>query len=150
MVQEQLEARDITDLRVLAAFRRVPRHAFVPPEWIPHAYEDRPLPLAQGQTISQPLMIALMLQLAQLTGTEKVLEVGAGSGYQAALLGELAREVITIERLPLLAESAGKVLQELGYTHVTVVVGDGSEGYFPLRRSIAFLQPPLRLRSLPR
>src|SRR5689334_22244388 len=131
MVQEQLEARGITDSRVLAAFRRVPRHVFVPQDQVSSAYQDRPLPLSQGQTISQPLMIALMLQLAKLAGAEKVLEIGAGSGYQAALLAELAQEVITIERLPPLAESARSVLEGLGYTNVTVVIGDGSEGYPP-------------------
>lgn len=131
MVQEQLEARGITDTRVLAAFRRVPRHLFVSPELQSHAYEDHPLPIGQGQTISQPLMIALMLQLAHLHGTENVLEIGAGSGYQAALLGELAAKVTTIERLPELAESARSILQELEYHNVSVVVGDGSEGYPP-------------------
>ena len=128
MVEEQLEARSITDPRVLAAFRRVPRHQFVPPDQIYHAYDDRPLPIPLGQTISQPFMIALMLQLAEFSGSETVLDVGAGSGYQAALMAELAKEVIAIERLPLLAESARTVLSELGYTNISVVVGDGSEG----------------------
>src|SRR5690348_10928942 len=106
MVREQLEAREITDKRVLEAMRRVPRHRFVPPEEAENAYEDRALPIGYGQTISQPLMVAVMLQEAKLTGRERILEVGAGSGYQAALLGELASEVISIERLPELARKA--------------------------------------------
>lgn len=128
MVREQLVARDITDARVLKAMRQVPRHRFVPPEESGNAYEDRALPIGYGQTISQPLMVAVMLQDAGLTGTERVLEVGAGSGYQAALLAELAREVVSIERLPDLARRAEQTLQALNYTNVRVVVGDGSEG----------------------
>ena len=129
MVAEQLAARDITDQRVLDVMRRVPRHRFVPPEQAAHAYDNRPLPLAYGQTISQPLMVALMLQSAQLTGCERVLEVGAGSGYQAALLAELALHVTTVERLPGLADGARAILRELGYLTIEIVLGDGSEGY---------------------
>src|SRR5262245_29368751 len=95
MAQEQLQTREISDLRVLDAMRRVPRHRFVPPDQVEFAYEDRALPIGLEQTISQPLMVALMVQMLKLTGEERVLEVGAGSGYQAAVLAELAREVLT-------------------------------------------------------
>src|SRR5438105_1533127 len=127
MVREQLEARDIFDRRVLEAMRRVPRHRFVPPEEAENAYEDRALPIGFGQTISQPLMVAVMLQDAKLMGSERVLEVGAGSGYQAALLAELASEVVSIERLPELAHKAVQTLESLHCANVTVVVGDGSQ-----------------------
>ena len=131
MVGEQLAPRGVTDPRVLDAMRRVPRHRFVPPDQSAHAYDDRPLPLPLGQSISQPLMVALMLQAAQLAGNEHVLEIGAGSGYQAALLAELAGQVTTVERLPELADGARQVLQALGYSAVEVVTADGSEGYAP-------------------
>ena len=129
MVANQLQARDITDERVLAAFRKVPRHAFVPAEYQNSAYGDFPLPIGEGQTISQPYMVALMTQLLKLKGTEKVLEVGTGSGYQAAILGELAAEVYTIELLSGLAETAEKRLDSLGYTNVHVKAGDGYLGW---------------------
>ncbi len=128
MTREQLQTRDIDDLRVLEAMRRVPRHRFVPPELRGEAYEDKPLPIGQEQTISQPLMVALMAQMLKLTGTEHVLEVGTGSGYGAAVLAELARDVVTIERHPDLAERARALLAELGCHNITVVVGDGSQG----------------------
>jgi protein-L-isoaspartate(D-aspartate) O-methyltransferase len=131
MVLEQLQAREITDARVLDAMRRVPRHRFVPPEEAGHAYEDRALPIGLYQTISQPLMVALMVQMLKLAGTERVLEVGTGSGYGAAVLAELAREIVSIERHPALAERARTLLAELGYANVAVVIGDGSEGYAP-------------------
>ncbi|HZO88980.1 MAG TPA: protein-L-isoaspartate(D-aspartate) O-methyltransferase [Chthonomonadaceae bacterium] len=129
MVREHLQARDIFDLRVLEVMRRVPRHRFVPPEAAAEAYEDRPLPIGQEQTISQPLMVALMAQMLKLTGCERVLDVGTGSGYGAAVLAELTREVITVERHAALGEQARVRLAELGYTNVTVRIGDGSEGY---------------------
>ncbi|HLK56241.1 MAG TPA: protein-L-isoaspartate(D-aspartate) O-methyltransferase [Chthonomonadaceae bacterium] len=132
MVEEQLHARGITDARVLEAMRRVPRHCFVPPEQIPFAYEDRALPIGLEQTISQPYMVGALLQLAQLTGSERVLDVGTGSGYQAALLAELATEVVTIERHQELAWKAREILQSLGYDHIRFVIGDGSEGYPPV------------------
>jgi protein-L-isoaspartate(D-aspartate) O-methyltransferase len=131
MTREQLQAREITDLRVLEVMRHVPRHRFVLPEDQAEAYENKPLPIGQDQTISQPLMVALMAQMLKLTGTEHVLEVGTGSGYGAAVLAELARDVVTIERHADLAEHAQATLTELGYANVTVVVGDGSEGYSP-------------------
>jgi len=111
---------EIKDERVLAAMARIPRERFVPPEEQHLAYEDRPLPIGLEQTISQPFIVALMTQALELTGSEKVLEIGAGSGYQAAILAELARLVITVERLPALAEAARKVLDSLGYTNVVV------------------------------
>jgi protein-L-isoaspartate(D-aspartate) O-methyltransferase len=129
MVANQLQARDITDERVLAAFRKVPRHAFVPDSYQTSAYGDFPLPIGEGQTISQPYMVAIMTQLLGLKGDEKVLEVGTGSGYQAAILGELAAEVYTIELLPELAESAEKRLDSLGYENVHVKAGDGYLGW---------------------
>ena len=119
----------IGDKRVLEAMSRVPRERFVAPEMRQFAYEDRPLPIGFGQTISQPFIIALMTEALGLTGQEKVLEVGAGSGYQAAILAELARQVITVERLPALAKSAREVLNSLGYGNVSVYVGQKTLGW---------------------
>ncbi|MBI3466032.1 MAG: protein-L-isoaspartate O-methyltransferase [Planctomycetes bacterium] len=115
MVDEQLKARDISDKRVLEALGKVPRHEFVPKEWRASAYQDRPLPIGQGQTISQPYIVALMTQLAAPKAGQRVLEVGTGSGYQAAVLAELAAEVYTIELLGELAEEAKTRLKRLGY-----------------------------------
>ena len=109
---------EIKDERVLAAMARVPRERFLPPEDQSLAYEDRPLPIGQQQTISQPFIVALMTEALELNGSEKVLEIGTGSGYQTAVLAELARQVITVERLPALAEAAKKVLDSLGYTNI--------------------------------
>lgn len=111
---------EIRDERILAAMAHIPRERFVPPEEQELAYEDIPLPIGLGQTISQPFIVALMTEALELTGSEKVLEVGTGSGYQAAILAELARLVITVERLPALVEKAEKVLDNLGYTNVEV------------------------------
>ena len=111
---------EIQDERVLAAFARVPRERFLPPELQPYAYEDRALPISHGQTISQPLMVAMMTQALRLTGEEKALEVGTGSGYQAAVLSLLAREVVTVERIPQLTGSARQRLLALGYHNVRV------------------------------
>jgi len=120
---------EISDERVLRAMVKVPREAFVP-EQIRHlAYEDRPLPIGDGQTISQPFIVALMTQALELVGTERVLELGAGSGYQAAILAELAREVITVERVPVLAERAKRTLEELGYTNVQVHLAEETLGW---------------------
>jgi protein-L-isoaspartate(D-aspartate) O-methyltransferase len=127
-IDEQLVARGITDARVLAAMRRVPRESFVPNASQSYAYDDRALPIGSGQTISQPYMVAVMSEALRLTGSERVLDVGTGSGYQAAVLGELAREVITIERVPELAEAAKARLAALGYTNIDVRVGDGTLG----------------------
>ncbi|MFC2021048.1 protein-L-isoaspartate(D-aspartate) O-methyltransferase [Chloroflexota bacterium] len=114
---EQLKT-EIKDKKVLAAMARVPRERFVPPEEQHLAYEDRPLPIGLDQTISQPFIVALMTEALELTGSEKVLEIGTGNGYQAAILAELARLVITVERLPALAEAAKKILDSLGYTNI--------------------------------
>ncbi len=128
MVEEQLRQRDITDRRVLEAMAAVPRHEFVPVELHHLAYADGPLPIGYHQTISQPYIVALMLQLASLRGGETVLEVGTGSGYQAALLGRLASRVYTVECIPELAAGARRVLERLGISNVEVVEGDGSRG----------------------
>ena len=129
MVAEQLRARDITDPRVLAAMGRVPRHAFVDAGHRSRAYEDSPLPIGHGQTISQPYIVALMTQLLELKGHERVLEVGTGSGYQAAVLGEVAAEVFTIEIVEPLARVAAERLMALGYARVAVRAGDGYAGW---------------------
>ena len=128
MINEQIIARGVQDERVLDALKRVPRHWFVPEEYAHLAYSDSPLPIGNGQTISQPYIVALMTELLELEGDETILEVGTGSGYQAALLAYLAQQVYTIERHTVLAEKAEKVLQRLGLTNVSVHVGDGSLG----------------------
>lgn len=128
MVDNQLLGRDIHDARVLQAMRSVPRHCFVRPEQRAYAYTDGPLPIGHAQTISQPYIVAYMTQLLQLKGDENVLEIGAGSGYQAAVLACLARSVHTVERHAELAQTAITVLAELGYDNVTVHIGDGSLG----------------------
>jgi protein-L-isoaspartate(D-aspartate) O-methyltransferase len=129
MVERQLAARDIRDERVLRAMERVPRELFVPEEVRDRAYDDAALPIGSGQTISQPAMVALICELLALTGNERVLDVGTGSGYQAAVLAELAGEVHTVERLPELAESARAALDVAGYAERVVVhVGDGTLG----------------------
>jgi protein-L-isoaspartate(D-aspartate) O-methyltransferase len=128
MVETQLVARGLRDERVLGAMRRVPRHRFVPAELEREAYEDRPLAIGEGQTISQPLIVAMMTLNLKVQVEHRVLEIGTGSGYQAAVLAELARDVTTIERHAVLAESARAVLAELDIHNVTVLVGDGTLG----------------------
>jgi protein-L-isoaspartate(D-aspartate) O-methyltransferase len=128
MVEEQLRARGVRNERLLAAMGKVPRERFIAPELQREAYADGPLPIGAGQTISQPLMVAMMVELLNVQPTDRVLEIGAGTGYEAAILGELAAEVWTIERQPELADRARKVLAELGYGNVRVVCGDGSTG----------------------
>jgi len=128
MVVEQLRARGIRDERVLAAMARVPRELFVPEPMRPYAYEDAALPIGARQTISQPFMVALICEQLALRGDERVLDVGTGSGYQAAVLAELAGEVYSIERVPALAERARESLAEAGYERVHVHVGDGTLG----------------------
>jgi len=125
---EQLST-EIKDKRVLAAMSRIPRELFVPSESRRLAYEDRPLPIGLGQTISQPFIIALMTEALELTGNEKVLELGTGSGYQAAILAELSRQVITVERLPALAEAAKHVLDSLGYTNIEIHLAEETLGW---------------------
>jgi protein-L-isoaspartate(D-aspartate) O-methyltransferase len=129
MVADQLVARGIRDARVLDAMRRVPREAFVPAASWALAYADRALPIGNAQTISQPYMVAVMTEALSLNATARVLDVGTGSGYQAAILGELARDVITIERRPELARTARETLTSLGYQNIRVIVGDGSLGH---------------------
>jgi protein-L-isoaspartate(D-aspartate) O-methyltransferase len=129
MVVDQLIGRDIRDQRVLDAVRTVPRHAFVPDDYRHLAYSDGPLPIGDGQTISQPYIVALMTQLLSLEGSEKVLEIGTGSGYQAAILAYLVAEVHTIERHEQLADNARKLLKDQGYMNVHIHIGDGSQGW---------------------
>ncbi|MCC6943349.1 MAG: protein-L-isoaspartate(D-aspartate) O-methyltransferase [Thermomicrobiales bacterium] len=123
-----LRHQGITDERVLEAIRTVPRHAFVPEDLRDQAWDNNALPLAQGQTISQPFIVALMSQALALTGQERVLEIGTGSGYQAAVLSKLARDVVTIERIPELSRTASELLDRLGFDNITVFEGDGSTG----------------------
>lgn len=129
MVRHQLAARDITDRRVLASMAAVPRDRFVPEAVRAHAFDDGPLPIGHDQTISQPYIVALMTQAAQVTRRSKVLDVGTGSGYQAAVLAKLAHHVWSIERVPVLAREAEDRLATLGLHNVTVVVGDGAQGF---------------------
>jgi len=129
MVSEQIEARGVRDRRVLAAMRRVPRHRFMPADVAPHAYEDRALPIGHGQTISQPFIVASMTEQLDLKRGERVLEVGTGSGYQAAVLAELVGEVYSIEIVTPLAERAAADLAALGYDRVHVRSGDGYRGW---------------------
>jgi len=128
MAERQLRARGIRDERVLDAMARVPRHEFVRPENRDEAYEDHPLPIGEGQTISQPFVVAAMLEVLALRSEDVVLEVGTGSGYETAVLAELTRTVYSIERVASLAERARTVLAHLGYANVAVVSGDGSRG----------------------
>lgn len=151
MVDRQLHKRDIRSPRVLEAMSSVPRHLFVPPEHMGDAYTDSPLPIGAGQTISQPYMVAAMAEALLLEGSEKVLEIGAGSGYQAAVLSLLAREVIAVESQPLLADAARIRLVKLGYNNVWIQTGDGSLGWPPeapydailVTAGAPFVPPPL-------
>lgn len=129
MVRFQIEARGVTDPRTLQAMRAVPRHRFVPPDLVSRAYEDHPLPIGYGQTISQPYIVALMTEALRVEPGDKVLEIGTGSGYQAAVLAEIGCEVYTVEIIPQLAEQAARRLQELGYDRVHVRQGDGYFGW---------------------
>ena len=129
MVESQLGRRGIKDKRVLDAMRQVPRHLFVPQDTRGLAYSDGPLPIGQGQTISQPYIVALMTELLELTGQEKVLELGTGSGYQAAILSRLVGQVYSVERHAALAGQAEQVLAQLGYDNVEISVGDGTLGW---------------------
>ncbi len=129
MVEEQIRERGITDARVLEAMLSVPRHEFVPPEMVAQAYMDQPLPIGEGQTISQPFMVAAMAAALQLTGSERALEIGTGCGYQAAVLSRVAREVFTIEAHEALAVAARARLARLGYANVQVRAGDGTLGW---------------------
>jgi protein-L-isoaspartate(D-aspartate) O-methyltransferase len=128
MVEKQLALRGITDERVLQAMRETPRHLFMPQAQRPRAFDDRPLTIGHGQTISQPYIVALMTSLLELTGKEKVLEIGTGSGYQAAILSQVAGQVYSIERVQELAAAARTLLADLGYDNVQVIHGDGGLG----------------------
>lgn len=129
MVYRQIEQRGVRSPRLLDAMRRIPRHLFVPQDLRDRAYDDSPVPIGLGQTISQPYIVAAMTDLLQLQGDETILEIGTGSGYQAAVLGKMARSVHTIERHPELADQARAVLAELGYDNVFVHIGDGTLGW---------------------
>jgi protein-L-isoaspartate(D-aspartate) O-methyltransferase len=153
MVQAQLRGRDITDERVLAAMGAVPRHRFVPDDMRKLAYADGPVRLDKGQTISQPYIVALMAQLLELEGQETVLEIGTGSGYQAAVLSMLAATVYSIERIPELARSASEKLRQMGYDNVKVLERDGSSGlpehapYLAIMVTAAAPKPPEPLKE---
>jgi len=129
MVEFQIKARGVKDRLVLEAMGKVPRHVFVPEECGDAAYDDRPLPIGSGQTISQPYMVAVMTEALKLVGGERVLEIGTGSGYQTAILAEIAARVVTIERKPELARAAAEVLGRLGYSNVELAVADGTKGH---------------------
>ena len=129
MVDGQIRARGVHDGAVLSALGKVPRHLFVPPDMERYAYADEPLPIGEGQTISQPYIVAYMTAALKLQGTEKVLEVGTGSGYQTAILAELSREVLTIEVVAPLAARAQEVLGRLGYRNIRFRIGDGGLGW---------------------
>ncbi len=129
MVDEQIVSRGVRDERVLAAMRKVPRHEFLPEAIRGMAYQDSALPLGEGQTMSQPFMVAVMTELLELRGTERVLEIGTGSGYQAAVLAELCEKVYTVERIKLLADRARMNLDRLGYRTVAIKVYDGTYGW---------------------
>ncbi|MGQ9491370.1 MAG: protein-L-isoaspartate(D-aspartate) O-methyltransferase [Anaerolineae bacterium] len=129
MVTDQIEARGVKDPLVLAVMRRLPRHRFVPEEYLRQAYADHPLPIGYGQTISQPYIVALMTEALQVRPGQRVLEIGTGSGYQAAVLGEMGLEVYTVEIIPELAQQAARRLAEMGYTNIHVQQADGYYGW---------------------
>lgn len=129
MVENQLISRGIKDRRVLNAMRKIPRHLFMNESLWFKAYDDAAIPVGEGQTISQPYMVAIMTELLEMKGVEKVLEIGTGSGYQAAILAELSREVYTIERIQSLSDKAGEVIRNLGYENIHLNVGDGTLGW---------------------
>lgn len=129
MIETQLLPRGIKDPRVIAAMKKVPRHLFLDEALWPEAYEDHPVPIGEKQTISQPFIVAIMTEALKLTGKEKILEIGTGSGYQAAILAELAEQVYSVERLPAIAKRARKILDHLKYSNIIVTIGDGTLGW---------------------
>ena len=129
MVSRQLAGRDITDQRILSAMGKIPRHVFIPESYCEHAYDDAPQPIGHGQTISQPYVVASMIQVARVVRSDRVLEIGTGSGYQAAVLAELVENVWTIERIPDLYERAKRTLTALGYRAIQAKLGDGRLGW---------------------
>lgn len=151
MVELQLRRRGVHDPRVLDAMLRVPRQRFVPPEYESQAYGDHPIPIGEGQTISQPYIVAVSLEALELSGTETVLEIGTGSGYQTALLAELAQRVYSVERQAALAREAQAVLAELDVKNAEVLIGDGSHGlaeYAPFQAILVSAAAPSIPRSL--
>ena len=129
MVEYQIEARGVHDRRVLAAMREVPRHLFIPPPYDRNAYDDSPLPIGNGQTISQPYIVAVMTELLSPKPSDNALEIGTGTGYQAAILSRTVKRVTTIERIPAVAELARRNLSTLHYDNIEIIVGDGTLGY---------------------
>ena len=129
MVERQIAARGIRDSRILAAMQEIPRHLFIPPPYDRAAYDDNPLPIGSGQTISQPYIVALMTELLHPKASDNMLEIGAGSGYQAAVLSRLVRQLTTIERIKMVADLARRNLEFLGIDNVVVIEGDGTLGY---------------------
>jgi len=129
MVESQIAARSVKNIKVLEAMRKVPRHAFVPDGMKAFAYADEPLPIGEGQTISQPYIVAYMTEVLELEGGERILEVGTGSGYQTAVLAEIAAEVYTVEVVSSLSLRAQEVLKSLGYVHIQFKIGDGTLGW---------------------
>lgn len=145
MVAEQIEARGVREAKVLQVMRALPRHLFVPPDLVPHAYEDHPLPIGHGQTISQPYIVALMTELLEVGRTHRVLEIGTGSGYQAAVLARLAQHVYTMEIVRPLGQEAARRLESQGYKNVEVRIGNGYAGWLekaPFDRIILTAAPP--------
>lgn len=145
MVDTQIISRGVKDPRVIKAMLEVPRHLFVSSEYIDQAYEDYPLPIGYGQTISQPYMVAIMTELLELDNTHKILEIGTGSGYQTAILASIAKEVYTVERVPELSKRAKEILEKLGFDNIKFKVGDGSLGwpeYAPYDRIIVTAAAP--------
>jgi len=145
MVDEQLKSRGIKDLKVLKVISELPRHEFIPNDYLANAYADYPISIGEGQTISQPYIVALMTERLKLTGQEKVLEIGTGSGYQTAILATLSREVYSVERIKSLAEMATRQLEKMGFTNIKIKVGDGSLGweeYAPFDRIIVTAAAP--------
>jgi len=145
MIEYQLKRRGISDQKVLNAMNRIPRERFVPEHLISHAYDDGPLPIGEGQTISQPYIVAYMTEQLRLNGSEKVLEIGTGSGYQAAVLAEISKEVYTIEIIETLSKKSEKLLKELGYSNIKFKIGDGYFGwkeYAPFDAIIITAAPP--------
>jgi len=145
MVEVQIKARGVKEERVLEAMRKVPRHAFVPEDMKSYAYQDEPLPIGEGQTISQPYIVAYMTEVLKLRADERILEVGTGSGYQTAILAELAKEVYTVEIIGTLSFRAQEVLRELGYQNIFFKIGDGTLGwkeYAPYDSIMVTAAPP--------
>ena len=129
MVRSQLAARGIKDAKVLEAMNKVPRHMFVPESMLSHAYSDEPLPIGENQTISQPFIVAYMTEVLELQGRERVLEIGTGSGYQTAILAEIAQQVFTVELVEVLSKRAQETLKEMKYTNIHFKIGDGTFGW---------------------